>query len=265
MEMSGLDIALDDLDTVIRRVTENCISSLNEVDESLNNMQENMSNNVTVVGNGRIFNIFSHAFFSGSKNKLKTKLDSNAKSFSKVSLSGPFNVIYNKDNACSVNIKAPEDILEHITIYVKDDTLYIEPLNSFTTNRNIVINITAPYIKDICINGSGMFEAKSEINLLSNNCNMALLIRGSGDIILKRVYAKNLTAEIKGSGDISMKFVEVKRNTDLSIAGSGDISINTLYTHSVSGNVAGSGDITVVTIFAENIQQQISGSGNINF
>lgn len=262
MEISGYDIDLDDL---FNDGFKGVYNSLNVVDESLNNIQENMSNNVTVVRNGRIFNIFSHAFFSGSKNRLKTKLDSNAKSFSKVSLSGPFNVIYNKDNACSVNIKAPEDILEHITIYVKDDTLYIEPLNSFTTNKNIIINITAPYIKDICINGSGMFEAKSEINLLSNNCNMKLLIKGSGDIILKKVYAKNLTADIKGSGDINMKFVEVKRNTDLSIAGSGDISINTLYAYSVSGNVAGSGDITVVTIFAEDIQQQVSGSGNINF
>ena len=224
--------------------------------------------NVVTMGNGNFFNFISQSSGTtvvSSSNQLKTKVDSDARSFKKVSVYGPFNVVYTADNHYGVDVDfdGSPSILDHITIYVKDDTLFIQPIGSFSYTGSITVNIKAPFIIGVEVNGSGTFRAKS--NVSSSSHDVSLKVKGSGDIILHKLYAKNLLAEVNGSGDISAKYAEVKKETILKIAGSGDIEINTLYSTTVSGNVAGSGDIVVHDTHAESMQHQVSGSGDIEF
>lgn len=200
---------------------------------------------------------------SGSK-PLKTKVDANAKSFNKVSISGPFDIIYTPDKSYGVNIdvNGSESILEHITIYVKDNTLFIKPLGSFTFSGSITVYVKAPCITSVEINGSGTFKADSFNSL---KFDVRFTINGSGDVIIGKLYATNLKARICGSGDVNVKYVEVKKDTSLSVVGSGDIEINTLYCKSVSGDVAGSGNIIVYDTHADTTQQQIQGSGDVEY
>lgn len=220
---------------------------------------------VTMNGGSNISIIQSngHTVVSGSQS-LKTKVDANAKSFNKVSITGPFDVIYTPDKSygVDVDVNGLESILEHITIYVKNNTLFIKPLGSFTFYGTITVNVKAPFITSAEVNGSGTFKADS---FNSSKHDVEFDVNGSGDIIIGKLYAVNLNVRVCGSGDVNVKYAEIKKNTSLRIAGSGDIEVNTLYSKSVSGNVSGSGDIVVHDTHADATQQQIQGSGDIEF
>lgn len=220
---------------------------------------------ITMSGGSNISIIQSNGQTVVSGNQpLKTKVDANAKSFNKISITGPFNIVYTPDKTYGVNVDVDgsESILEYITIYVKDNTLFIKPLGSFTFSGSITVYVKAPCITSVEINGSGIFKAGSFNSL---NFDVRFTINGSGDVIIGKLYATNLNARICGSGDVNVKYAEIKKNTSLSVAGSGDIKINTLYCKSVSGDVAGSGNIIVYDTHADTTQQQIQGSGDVEY
>jgi hypothetical protein len=76
-----------------------------------------------------------------------------------------------------------------------------------------------------------------------------------------RIYTKNYIEQI---GDLKV-YIIVKNLSDITVAGSGDVVMNSLLrAESLNLEISGSGNIRVYDLTATKVELQIAGSGNIN-
>ena len=143
--------------------------------------------------------------------------------FDNVNVAGPFNVFYEQGDAFTVLVKGTVEQLEKMTIYVKDDGLYIDRReNKWSGNdfKGLQVFVTAPSIKGLAVAGSGTITAPEALTLE----NLGLEVAGSGLITLAQLTCADLKNEIAGSGKLTLGIVQAAsiRNE---IAGSGDIDV----------------------------------------
>ena len=87
-------------------------------------------------------------------------------------------------------------------------------------------------------------------------------IAGSGGFYAKSgLKVENLDMSIAGSGDIVIETIEAT-NLKASIAGSGDVKLNGGKTTTMSGSISGSGSITASSVEAADAKVRIAGSGD---
>lgn len=180
--------------------------------------------------------------------------------FDDVNVAGPFNVIYEQGNACTVLVKGSIEQLEKMTIYVKDGGLYIdqrknEPSGTFD---GLQVFVTSPSLDVIGIAGSGTLTAPKALTVNK----ITLEVAGSGAITLAQLTCTDLRNEIAGSGKITLGVVQanIVKNE---IAGSGDIDIAGLTCKDVRNEIAGSGDIIINNMNVDDVKSEIAGSGDI--
>ena len=181
--------------------------------------------------------------------------------FDNVNVAGPFNVFYEQGDAFTVLVKGTVEQLEKMTIYVKDDGLYIDRReNKWSGNdfKGLQVFVTAPSIKGLGVAGSGTITAPEALTLE----NLGLEVAGSGSIILAQLTCADLKNEIAGSGKLTLGIVQAAsiRNE---IAGSGDIDMAGLKCTEVNNEIAGSGSIVRNNVNVKNVHSEIAGSGNI--
>lgn len=117
--------------------------------------------------------------------------------FDNVNVAGPFNVFYEQGDAFTVLVKGTVEQLEKMTIYVKDDGLYIDRReNKWSGNdfKGLQVFVTAPSIKGLGVAGSGTITAPEALTLE----NLGLEVAGSGSIILAQLTCADLNNEIAG-------------------------------------------------------------------
>ena len=181
--------------------------------------------------------------------------------FDNVNVAGPFNVFYEQGDAFTVLVKGTVEQLEKMTIYVKDDGLYIDRReNKWSGNdfKGLQVFVTAPSIKGLSVAGSGTITAPETLTLE----NLGLEVAGSGLITLAQLTCADLKNEIAGSGKLTLGIVQAAsiRNE---IAGSGDIDVAGLKCTKVNNEIAGSGNIVLNNVNVKNVHSEIAGSGNI--
>lgn len=181
--------------------------------------------------------------------------------FDNVNVAGPFNVFYEQGDAFTVLVKGTVEQLEKMTIYVKDDGLYIDRReNKWSGNdfKGLQVFVTAPSIKGLAVAGSGTITAPETLTLE----NLGLEVAGSGLITLAQLTCADLKNEIAGSGKLTLGIVQAAsiRNE---IAGSGDIDVAGLKCTEVNNEIAGSGNIVLNNVNVKNVHSEIAGSGNI--
>ena len=192
--------------------------------------------------------------------------EASVKDFSGISVAGAMNVVLNQGDKTSVLIKGNDkDIVDKIVIYVKDNTLNIEPKKKFmgflgSINWDeVTIYVSTPNIESIELAGSGNITTNKPIDAENVDVELA----GSGDINISNAFTCNsLDVEVAGSGNVS--FDQLKANSlRTSIAGSGDVSYNNMDATNVVSNIAGSGNI-ILKGKALKHTQDVVGSGNID-
>ena len=181
--------------------------------------------------------------------------------FDALNVAGPFNVIFEQDEGCTVRVDGTTEQLEKITIYVKDGELYIdqrknEPEGTFDGMR---IFVSAPMIDEIDIAGSGNVTTPKSLTV--NDLNLE--IAGSGDITVGQLTCKDLDISIAGSGDVIIGMIQAN-GVKNEIAGSGGIDIAGLICKTVHNEIAGSGDITLNNLKVDQVKTEIAGSGDVN-
>ena len=87
-------------------------------------------------------------------------------------------------------------------------------------------------------------------------------LEGSGDVNVDRVSGTSFRGSIAGSGDLAIESLEVGEAT-FSIAGSGDIQLDSAAADSFDCSIAGSGDIAIGTLNAGRAKFSVAGSGDI--
>lgn len=146
------------------------------------------------------------------------------KSFERIEMAGGIDVIYHQGDSSTVHVECPEKLLGKIDVRCDGKTLYISP----------------------------------------NSENKLDLLRVLHDKV--KVYATSpdlIGVSIVGSGEFDAEDMLDTDRLNLSIAGSGEVSINNLICDELKADVAGSGDISIDNMSTGKVKFSIAGSGDI--
>lgn len=209
------------------------------------------------------------------------------KGFEKINVLGSPTVYYTQADSFSVAVTGSEDKIENILTELDGKTLTVRNRGKvglvniqLGDPKSVTVHVTSPDLVSVCVSGSGDFISKQRIDtdnmaidmrgsgdiemadLLCDRCDITLI--GSGDVDMKRVEGREASATLVGSGDINLNFSNVA-NTQLSLRGSGDIKADfTNKCQKVACELRGSGDITLSGDI-EQFSHQKSGSGDIDY
>jgi hypothetical protein len=164
-------------------------------------------------------------------------------SFSEISLRISGKIHLEQGNRQSVRVEAKSSALEEIITEVKGRTLIIRFKSSHMFWRSF-----NPGRVDIYI-------TVPEIDALS--------VSGSGDVVAdSKIKSRILDLTVSGSGDISLNNLDAER-VKASISGSGDILIGKGdLADELAVAISGSGNVKAENFEAKNVEAKIAGSGS---
>lgn len=200
---------------------------------------------------------------------------------------GFFDVVFkqvDKDEACGVTGRLPENLIKKMEVRVEAGTLVISMkpgsynLNLLETSTIYVYNKT---LKDVSSSGSGDFTIEGSLDtdgkdfsartsgssdfksgkIKATKANVSINSSGSGDIDIDGADCQIFLVGISGSADVDCGTVNSKM-CSISIKGSGDVSIDGK-TDTVEFSIAGSGDIQAGGFKAKSGKASVAGSGDI--
>ncbi|MBP5650770.1 MAG: DUF2807 domain-containing protein [Bacteroidales bacterium] len=224
------------------------------------------------------------------------------KDFDEITLSMPATINFTQSDQYSCSITIDENLVQFVGIKVIGDDLSIiqvpskdgKPLLSFSFGEKELsvpkyqyptlqftkfeINISAPRLEDVRVNGSGIFNFGNEFSAYKLNANvngsgqilsdnvlkiggLDVEIAGSGSVAFAQVSADEAEVSISGSGSATVEgsFVEV----DLKLMGSGNITLNGNM-QTAKAKIAGSGNIHLGNV-SKLLKYDIAGSGNVYY
>jgi hypothetical protein len=152
-----------------------------------------------------------------------------------------------------VTIKADEAVIPLITTSVENGRLIIDPKRSFATAHSIDIEIGAPHVVSVSLQGSGDIELYG----VSEN-RLVLKIDGSGDFKAAG-NVDRLVVKTNGNGSLRLRQL-ITRHADISIDGSGDADV--FARESLSAQIDGSGNI-VYYGSPHRVNKRVNGVGEI--
>ncbi|MGV3459338.1 MAG: head GIN domain-containing protein [Flavobacterium sp.] len=180
-------------------------------------------------------------------------------SFTKLKVSGPFNINLIEGEEAKVTIDAEGNLQELVTAEIENGTLTIAPAEGklFRASKGNKITIKVYYTKlsEIAMLGSGNLRSSKPLNE-----DVKISIEGSGNAELS-LECKNVQANISGSGNLTL--AGTAENLKCKVSGSGDVKAERLDAQNVTAVVSGSGNAQVKSRKA--FDGTISGSGNIAF
>ena len=176
--------------------------------------------------------------------------------YDRIEVLGSYDVIFTDGEVGKIKINAPDNILPLIQTEVSDGLLKIgAEKNRYKVKEPIIIYVPVnSRLKQVDIKGSA--DIYSEKNLETKTLNVG--IYGSGDARLA-VDVFSLALEVVGAGDIRVS----GRAKDLSIdiSGSGDVEVPNLKAEKAVININGSGGVSAYV--TENVDISIAGSGDV--
>ena len=242
-----------------------------------------------------------HAETIKGNGKIVTK-EFNVRDFDEITLSVPATVKFTQSDQYSCSITMDENLIQFISIKTIGDDLLIrqlpskdgKPILSFSFGEKEVtlpnyqyatlqftkfeINISAPRLEDVKVNGAGMFIFMNEFSDEKLNADvngsgqinaekglkvdeMDIELSGSGSVNFAQLTAEDVEVTLSGSGSsiLNGSFAEL----DLALMGNGSIKVSG-NTQSAKAKSAGSGDIHLGYV-SRLIRYEIAGSGNIYY
>jgi hypothetical protein len=175
--------------------------------------------------------------------------------FSSVELAGGNNVVIRAGEQQSVVVKADDNLLNRVTTHVKSGALVIgNTPGSLTARSPMSVEVSVPSLNALVLTGSGNImvngiKTESLTVTLSGSGNLFgsgaassldITISGVGNARFTQLVANNVDAVLSGSGAI---FVTATKSLDASIPGSGTITY-TGNPQDVTKSVTGAGAIT---------------------
>lgn len=178
--------------------------------------------------------------------------------FSSISILNSGKVHVRQDTAFSVEVASNQNILDVLSTEVHNGELVIKFDENVRRYTSLDIYISLPEIN--ALNVSGSADVLAENDWVTNAPKFT--ISGSGNILLKKLNANDLTTTISGSGNMSATSGSMM-NENLRISGSGNINLKDAMSETCDARISGSGDITLYT--TRTLNATITGSGNIRY
>ena len=171
------------------------------------------------------------------------------KPFNVINNESPIDIIYVQSDIQSVIVQGDEPYFEKLHTDVSNGRLTIKMDKGNYRNVRLRIKISSPDIRSITMAGSGDLICDSDIS--------------TDDTFSISIAAAQLNVSVAGSGDIDIESVETGASS-FSIAGSGDARIERLTATEAIINIAGSGDINIKrAVIDEDTDIKIAGSGDV--
>jgi len=155
----------------------------------------------------------------------------------------------------SLEITTDDNLLELLESEVQEETLVlsVEGDTSIDPSESIRYDITMTSFQGISIVGSANVVV-SGIDSVS----VVVDITGAGTIVLVGT-AGDLAVDIRGAGNVNAEALEV-RTSGIDIAGSGDVVVNA--SEELLVTISGSGDVTYLG--SPRVEQTVSGVGSVS-
>ena len=169
----------------------------------------------------------------------------------------PGDVIYTPGD-CAVSVKAPDNVLEHVTVRNENGTLEIKSnLKTIRNLKKITISVSSPVMESLLFNGAVDFNAPQGITALD----FSAVVNGAGDIDINGLKAGNASITVNGAGDANVSGIDCDDLT-VSINGAGDA---VLAGRAVKAGltISGAGDIDARELDCPDIDSKVRGVGNI--
>lgn len=178
--------------------------------------------------------------------------------FTSIDLQISADVIIEQGEEYKAEVEASDNIVDMILTKVSGNELNIRlPRGEcIRGNSDIVVRVTAPYIDEIKVSGSG--DISNEDGWKSDE--LKLDVTGSGAIVLTDLEIDNYDIDITGSGAIELEG-ENAETGKIKISGSGDADIMDLRVDDCEISITGSGNAKVAV--EESLDVRISGSGDV--
>ena len=179
--------------------------------------------------------------------------------FTKVQLNTSSDINIKMGNTYSIEMVGDEERIGNTILEMKNDTLKIKHKKGnfhYDNDQDMVINVVMPDIESMQINGSGDAEIEGV-----DNASLDLNVNGSGDLYVNG-KSEELEISINGSGNISMSEV-MGKDVEISINGSGDVELDGGTCQSLEIDIHGSGDVEAKDMKCQDVNVEVAGSGDI--
>lgn len=180
--------------------------------------------------------------------------------FSSLDVSSAIKVNYAVGSNVSVSVTAPENVMPYVVVKVDGDELecYLKHKSFNLKNRQIVVNITAPMVKEIEASGA------SSVNVLSDVSGMASIeadASGASNVNFKSLSADKVEFDVSGASSIIATTVKAKL-ADLEASGASNITIAGTAS-SVGASASGASNIDISGLTVSGGSLSASGASNI--
>lgn len=186
--------------------------------------------------------------------------------FEKVSVKAPVNVILEQNGSSTVRVKATDEQLKKMTIYVNDGELTIDmkeySIGLFDGMRDefgsVTVFVNVDALKHINISGAGNLTVPTALN----TDDIEMHITGAGDMTVAQMTCQNLDINITGAGEVTMGNVQAN-TVNAHVTGAGNIEMDGLTAKSLDNRSTGASNMVFNNMNVDVVKSQISGAGNV--
>lgn len=204
-----------------------------------------------------LFVVFSFVY---TKNYLSDITEKRGVSdFTSLSVSIPVKVFLIESNTPSLQLKGPEELLEHVVTEVTLEKLSIRARKGDELPSGIEaveIYVSIPKIERVSLEGAGSIEGRGEFPIKTLN----ISVKGPGHLVLS-VKGGTIFADLEGSGQ--MLLIGVADQATFEVKGPGRIEAVSLLAQNVVVKIEGSGEALVNVM--QNLSVEIDGDGTVRY
>jgi len=141
-------------------------------------------------------------------------------SFHKIHIDTVADIVIKHSSKNSIVVKTDDNLIDKVSIYVKNSTLFVKIKGSITPTKGLIITIGSQYLNSLTVDGA------SDITVVDYSLeSLSLDIDGASDILFNSNNINKLSIDADGSYDINLLNSKVK-DAYIKADGSGDIKIN---------------------------------------
>lgn len=181
--------------------------------------------------------------------------------FRRIALDGIGRVRVEHSDVEAVDVEAPEQLIEHIKIFVDGETLHLgfrQGLNLHHVGKlDIRFAVRAKEVEGLAINGAGSIDAD---RLEGKDANVE--IDGTGRIGAGSIEAQTVEFSVDGAGKIEIEQAAVQ-TCHIDLDGAGRIGVRDLRTRQLALAVDGAGKLSVERLDCQEFDARLDGTGKI--
>ncbi len=180
----------------------------------------------------------------------------NVESFSKIDISGEFEIMLNQGKTEKVEIEADENLLELISTETKNETLIIKTTEDIGSTKSLKIYITVVNLEDIDVSGAVTLKTKGKLVVDE----LGIDVSGAADINID-IETETLSMDMSGASETSLK--GEADHFDIELSGASELEADKLKTKHTKIDISGAGAATVYA--KKTLAVEISGAGSVKY